>query len=144
MVWSQDTESCGSPSSKWCLLLRSSAKSLDISKAQLALERQLDQSIWKLWFPSPHRCGCGMVLSSSGALALGGLAACLEKMTCSSGSWLLLAQIPVSLSPREVRGATSLPKQQPADCPSYMAVAAFKMLFCLLKYSFNLKEYESK
>lgn len=39
LVWSQDFQNCASPSSRWCLPLRSSGKSLEISKGQIALER---------------------------------------------------------------------------------------------------------
>lgn len=69
---SQDFENRESPSSKWCLPRRSPAKSLDISKGHLALERQLDQRSGSSGFPAHGSVAASRVLDPPRALALGG------------------------------------------------------------------------
>lgn len=70
LVWSQNFQNCVSPSSKWCLSLRYSGKILEISKGQIALERQQNQ-----------RCeSSGFTVDGSvAALALGGVTAAWSK-----------------------------------------------------------------
>lgn len=59
VVWTQDIENCGSPSSNWCLPLRSSEKSLDISEAQRALKKQLGQTSGSSHFPECRSVAAG-------------------------------------------------------------------------------------
>lgn len=79
LVWSQDFRNCVSPSSKWCLPLRSSGKNLEISKGQIALERQQNQRCESSGFTVRGSVAARRVLSPPGALALGGVTAVWSK-----------------------------------------------------------------
>lgn len=79
LVWSQDFQNCVSPSRKWFLSLRSPGKSLEISKGQIALERQQNQRCESSGSLVHGSVAARRELSPPGALALGGMTAAWSK-----------------------------------------------------------------
>lgn len=131
VLWTQDIENCGSPSSNWCLPLRSSAKSLDISETQRALKKQLGQTSGSSHFPEYRSVAAGPRALPSRSPGLVMAWRLLGTLMCLAVSWLLRAKVSFLL--------TSLPKLQSVDHPRYMVVCGFSNVIQLAKILFQSK-----